>query len=135
MSNSPCCQSTCYRHCEPVPSCNRYLKLQTTVVSGDVTAHITDKFGHRYSFTIETDEEGIALIDLESDFLPEGLLNPYAGDFDLRVNEMKFPAGDAFYECMRFNITQSFAVAGEEPDPEDPSSYPTFIIPYVFEEA
>lgn len=74
-------------------------------------------------------------MDLEASYLPEGLLNPYAGDFDLRVDDMKFSAGNDFYECLRFNVTQSFAVAGGEPTEGDPTTYPTYVIPVVFEEA
>jgi len=132
-TNANCCLDTCFTHCNGVPSCLRFLKIATTVLDGTIVVTLTDKFNHQYRNVLDTDEEGFALLDLESSYLPAGLLNPYAGFFDLKVVEMRFPADDTFFECLRFDVKQTYAVAGEDPDPEDLSTYPTYLLPFVYE--
>lgn len=132
-TNANCCLDTCYTHCDGVPSCLRFLKIATTVLDGSIVVTLTDKFNHQYVSTLETDEEGLALLDLEASYLPAGLLNPYAGYFDLKVADMRFPAEDIYYDCIRFDVKQTYAVAEDEPDPEDLTTFPTYQLPFTFE--
>jgi hypothetical protein len=116
-----------------VPSCLRYLKIKTGVVSGPVKAYLVDKFGHLYHFSVTTANDGAALLDLDSAHVPEGLLNPYAGDFDLVVVGRRFQAEGAYYERLRFDVVQTYAVVGPLPTEGSPSTYPTYEFPYVYE--
>jgi hypothetical protein len=133
MNSSICCLDTCFTHCDGVPSCLRFLTIATTVISGSIVATLIDKFNHQYRNVLLTDAEGFALLDLESSYLPAELLNPYAGLFDLKVADMRFPAEDTYYECLRFDVKQTYAVAGDEPDPDDLTTYPTYQLPYTYE--
>lgn len=132
-TNANCCLDTCYLHCAGVPTCIRFLKIATTLISDSIVVTLVDKFNHQYRNVLDTDAGGFALLDLESSYLPTDLLNPYAGFFDLKVEGYRFPVGDIFYECVRFDVKQTYAIAGDEPDPLDLTTFPQYLLPYVYE--
>lgn len=70
---------------------------------------ITDQFGKRYSAIVVADANGALTID--ADDLPDGFLNPFAGEFLLNVYDAAgVPADIAIcqvYNCVKVKITKN----------------------------
>lgn len=65
---------------------------------------ITDKFNRQYAGAFETDAEGFWQIPTSA--LPEGLLNEYAGSFNLQVYDD--PYGFNCNEPVTFTIAETY---------------------------
>lgn len=101
-----CCTESLYTHCEQIPSCLATISLNTDVQEGTVIVEIKDKFGIVYSLPVATDTLGVAIVDLDSETLPEGLLNAYAGPFDIGVKDKKLIIADNEYAGLRFSVAK-----------------------------
>lgn len=77
------CCTNYYEVCQKVPNCLTELGIITPVEDSEITLTITDKFKKEYKTIGETEPNGLILIDL-FDF-PDGLLNPFAGNFLVTV--------------------------------------------------
>jgi hypothetical protein len=67
-------------------NCDEFLRVNAVFIP--TTAYtwiITDKFGHEYSGSVTTDEDGV--MDIAVADLPEGLLNPFGGTFVLKIQD------------------------------------------------
>lgn len=103
---------TCYKVCDPIPDCLDTLSIMTTEPDAELTVIIKDKFGKLYKFTGDSTSTGMIVIDLETDGLPKGLLNPYAGEFDISVEKngeiVPFTIDGVDYDCLRIHVADMF---------------------------
>lgn len=108
-----CCTETYYTHCEKIPSCLATLSINTDVQEGSVIVQIRDKFGNVYALPVTTDNLGVAIVDLDIETLPEGLLNAYAGQFDLSVTNKRLLIDGTEYAGVRFSVAKYWIVEEE----------------------
>lgn len=72
-------------------ACGYFIRVNSVFNAGALyTWVLSDKFGNEYSGVVTTD--GSALFDIPVSDLPEGILNPHAGMFTLRIKEGEDPA-------------------------------------------
>lgn len=91
------------------------LSVVTQLPSEAITVIITDKFNHQYIFLVDTDTASLAVLDLDE--LPPGLLNPYAGDFQLFIENnglpVPFEIDDKEYDCLLFHVEKYFGYTNQ----------------------
>ncbi len=96
----------CFR-CQ-IPSCADEIIVDASLTADtDYKWVITDKFGKKYSETVETDTDGLLTITVSD--LPEGLLTEFAGDFTLEIFDttdviQEFDYDDTDYSCVTFSV-------------------------------
>lgn len=106
-----CCKP-CYKVCDKIPDCIGTLIIPTNQLSKDMQVSIIDKFGHIFSEAVTTDETGKASINLnDPDKFPVALLNRYAGEFMIQVNDtttgnlIPFNIEGVEYDCIKISST------------------------------
>jgi hypothetical protein len=99
---------SCYKICDPVPDCLDTLSVSTLIINEGITIKITDKFNNTYIFRVLTDQLGVAVLDLDSEIMPSALLNRYAGEFRLTVENngalIPFVVDNTEYDCLTFAV-------------------------------
>jgi hypothetical protein len=113
---------TCFQ--TEIPSCSDSILLKAGLDPNNTfTWVITDKFGNKYSAEAVSDDDGFLEIDIEE--LPEGLLTPFAGTFELTIlnaggETVSFIYNDTTYTCIQFTVFDSTGVLQAIiPDPSD----------------
>jgi hypothetical protein len=96
---------TCYQ--DYISKCSNTLTVNAQLdPDTDYKWLIEDKFGHHYSGLLTTDGGGLAVVDLSE--LPEGLLTPYSGFFQLQIKTLgeinALTIGSTQYDCIEFYI-------------------------------
>lgn len=104
--------NNCYTICQQVPDCLETLGIVTDQPDTSVTVEITDKFNHKYKFIDITESSGLINLDLTNEDLPEQLINPYAGQFIVKVlddeNEaIPFTIAGIEYSCLIIESRQT----------------------------
>lgn len=103
---------TCYQI--KLPSCVDSILLKAGLdPSNAFTWVITDKFGNKYSKEVTSDVNGYITIDVDD--LPEGLLTPFSGTFELAIlnsggETVSFIYNDITYTCIQFSLFDSTGV-------------------------
>ncbi len=106
------CQ-TCVPYCTTIPDCLTSLGVVLSEVDTDVVVTITDKFKNDYQWVGVTESNGLYVLDLQEEDIPELLLNPFAGEFTLIARDVAgeivpFTDGVNFFECATFNVKATY---------------------------
>lgn len=105
-----------YCDCFPVeiPNCLPLIGFKISEPNVNVIIHILDKFGKVYQVAATSDANSVIVLD--TSLLPEKLLNPYAGEFLIKVipdglfdtDRLMFQTDFGNFPCLRLSVVDTY---------------------------